>query len=1013
MLYKFQKARRAYQVKTVPFRAVLGNETNNPYAEFGMYWVRRKANADPNDLATTGAPFRVRAGSAIIVPRGGRVVWVERGKDTHLTVTGYDHDDLVAAGIDPRGAQPNDPYREWIRFKQIQNFRALPLATTDGDSMKVQVRQLAYYDGDGNLVLYHGTNAAIHIDLTDYTPADGLQRYVVLWLRTYNPFGLEPIQVTVSTPIDSIDEDLSFEDMQECADQADYDAIPIQSFRLANGQTTLKLVDTVDFDLRQFINMPHVFGFPNPVARHLILRGDRQQLFTGSLTVTGDLTVEGELTGVELMPDAGGGSGGGSGMTSFNIAADTGTTFSVEDGDTATWEGAGGIDAVTDDMTKTVIVDGSGVVPEALSMLQNGYLYNDAGSLASIKHGISITDPTPADNGSQGYTIDSTWLNILDRTFWFCTASSGVTATWTKAVTPASVDTLTGKTIDGDNNTVQDLPLTAIKTNASNTKRFLTRDASGVPTDTTNPPLDNLQHNHTNAAGGGTLDAAAIASGNIAAARINNALLAPGPIGTTTPNSGYFSDLRVSVGGFLGRLTHAITAARTWTFPDATGTVVLETNTATLTGKTIDGDDNTLQDVPLAAIKTVGANTKRLISRDASGVISDAVSPAFDNANHNHQNAAGGGTLDAAAIASGVINSARIPVLPYKIGLPTLRRVDNATMYVSPGVVDVNGTRVEYTTTRSLGMATNADWIGGTSLEAASTPGNVYSDAAGNRLLYDALPNCPTAAAPVFTAQINGSPGLNGTSITYDGDTGEGNLAVGMLLGVYTNSTFTQGRGRGSAAAGSLVNASFALITAISTGGSGGTITVEAGHNINLTDNDYLIAIPYGELIYRQISGTWYRFIGSLFNNASSNLEAAIQAKSALYNLNEGSDISVTSTSMADLSSALDLTILCDGSPVDVRFLTSSRNSGNGVNSFDVSVDAVDYGGDSGLTAQNLGANLTATAGIDVRIPNLLPGTHRFKARGRVSSGTTTIFAGAGTANLDIHSQFAVNVAGS
>lgn len=449
MLYKFQKARRAYQVKTVPFRAVLGDASNNPYAEFGMYWVRRKANADPNDLATTGAPFRVRAGSAIIVPRGGRVVWVERGKDTHLTVTGYDHDDLVAAGIDPRGAQPNDPYREWIRFKQIQNFRALPLATTDGDSMKVQVRQLAYYDGDGNLVLYHGTNAAIHIDLTDYTPGANFQRYVVLWLRTYNPFGLEPIQVTVSTPIDSIDEDLAFEDMQECADQADYDAIPIQSFRLANGQTTLKLVDTVDFDLRQFINMPHVFGFPNPVARHLILRGDRQQLFTGSITVSGELTVEGEFTGVELMPDAGGGSGSGG----------TGTVTSV---------------------------------------------------------GLTM----PAEFGVSG---------------------SPVTASGTLAVSKAN----------------------------QSANQVYAGPASGSPAA---PAFRALNNDDIP----GTLSGKTITGG-----AIDNT-----PIGGTTPAAGYFSDLRVKVGSFLGRMTHAITAARTWTFPDATGTVVLEDNTATITNKT-------------------------------------------------------------------------------------------------------------------------------------------------------------------------------------------------------------------------------------------------------------------------------------------------------------------------------------------------------------------------------------------------------------------------------------------
>lgn len=44
---------------------------------------------------------------------------------------------------------------------------------------------------------------------------------------------------------------------------------------------------------------------------------------------------------------------------------------------------------------------------------------------------------------------------------------------------------LTNKTIDGDNNTIQDLPITAIKTNLTDASKFMVRDASGVPTSAT------------------------------------------------------------------------------------------------------------------------------------------------------------------------------------------------------------------------------------------------------------------------------------------------------------------------------------------------------------------------------------------------------------------------------------------------------------------------------------------------------------------------------------------------
>lgn len=49
-------------------------------------------------------------------------------------------------------------------------------------------------------------------------------------------------------------------------------------------------------------------------------------------------------------------------------------------------------------------------------------------------------------------------------------------------VSATSTQTLTNKTIDGDDNTVQDLPDTAIKTNVANANKFFTRDGSGVPT---------------------------------------------------------------------------------------------------------------------------------------------------------------------------------------------------------------------------------------------------------------------------------------------------------------------------------------------------------------------------------------------------------------------------------------------------------------------------------------------------------------------------------------------------
>lgn len=60
------------------------------------------------------------------------------------------------------------------------------------------------------------------------------------------------------------------------------------------------------------------------------------------------------------------------------------------------------------------------------------------------------------------------------------------------------------------------------------------------------------------------------------------------------------------------------------------GAVVGDTDTQTLTSKTIDGDDNTVQDLPLSSFKTVGGDANKVIVRDASGVVIGSAWLTFD-----------------------------------------------------------------------------------------------------------------------------------------------------------------------------------------------------------------------------------------------------------------------------------------------------------------------------------------------------------------------------------------------
>lgn len=92
---------------------------------------------------------------------------------------------------------------------------------------------------------------------------------------------------------------------------------------------------------------------------------------------------------------------------------------------------------------------------------------------------------------------------------------------------------------------------------------------------------------------------------------------------------------RTDSSNFFAQLFHANTAARLYTFPDATGNVPA---------------------LPNAATTETGSGA---IVRQVSPTITTPVIGSFITSQHNHQNAAGGGTLDAAAIAAGTLPVAR------------------------------------------------------------------------------------------------------------------------------------------------------------------------------------------------------------------------------------------------------------------------------------------------------------------------------------------------------------------
>lgn len=153
-----------------------------------------------------------------------------------------------------------------------------------------------------------------------------------------------------------------------------------------------------------------------------------------------------------------------------------------------------------------------------------------------------------------------------------------------------------------------------------------------------------------------------------------------------------------------------------------------------------------------------------------------------------------------------------------------------------------------------------------------------------------------------------------------------------------------------------------------------------------------------GELVTASIMNTHVR----------DNLNA-LKTPSGGYSLiNQGADYTTSSTSFADIDATnLILTFTTNGGDVMVFFVGNVTNSNAGARQyFDIfeSVANTRYGGDDGLLCvPSAGSTVANPFCLAVRIPSLTAASHSFKVQWKVSAGTATLYAGAGTANFDTH----------
>lgn len=135
------------------------------------------------------------------------------------------------------------------------------------------------------------------------------------------------------------------------------------------------------------------------------------------------------------------------------------------------------------------------------------------------------------------------------------------------------------------------------------------------------------------------------------------------------------------------------------------------------------------------------------------------------------------------------------------------------------------------------------------------------------------------------------------------------------------------------------------------------------------------------------------------------NLLALKEPPTDSYVLDETADYTTTNTQFVDIDSdELALQIHTKEGDVMVHFHGTVNISGSVY--FDILVDESREGGDDGIVRYTNNTTQPQVVSFTRLITGLAEGVHDFVLQWKVASGTATLYAGAGTNNLDVHPQF-------
>ena len=249
----------------------------------GYVYVHFPDGRDQNGLARYSQPTIARASGAPYINAPGSMVYVAVRYNNELEIVSANYAGMDRAGIDTRVLNPLNQQSKFVYPWQLTYGQASAVATSVTTSFRVMVKSFRHYTG--NVFKTFSTPLqADKINLSSYVPAANMHCYAAVWIDTYTNTAVVTTSVSQSlfTPLDETD-------LQELivrtASSRPADGIPLKAFYLSNGQSTIQQ-SALDVDLRQWLDNPMPWGFPNVLNTLERVRPNRT-LVTGPYTITG------------------------------------------------------------------------------------------------------------------------------------------------------------------------------------------------------------------------------------------------------------------------------------------------------------------------------------------------------------------------------------------------------------------------------------------------------------------------------------------------------------------------------------------------------------------------------------------------------------------------------------------------------------------------------------------------------------------------------------------------------